>query len=53
MAATATHEPEVTFKVGIDPGVWVPGHIVRTLNRRITARVRRATEDKGGKVMNA
>jgi hypothetical protein len=25
----------VTFKVGIDPGVWVPGHIARTLNRRI------------------
>lgn len=35
MAATATHETEVTFKVGIDPGVWVPGHIVRKLDRRI------------------
>lgn len=28
---TPSQETEVTFKVAIDRGFWVPGHIVRTL----------------------
>ena len=35
MEGSPDHDTTVTFKVGIDPGAWVPGHIARTLNRRI------------------
>ena len=35
MEETASGETRVTFKVGIDPGSWVPGHIARTLNQQI------------------
>lgn len=35
MEETASGETTVTFKVGIDPGSWVPGHIARTLNQQI------------------
>lgn len=32
---TPSRETKVTFKVAIDPGAWVPGHIARTLNQQI------------------
>ncbi len=35
MEETPSGEPRFTFKVGIDPGAWVPGHIAQTLNQQI------------------
>lgn len=35
MEETASGGTKVTFKVGIDPGAWVPGHLARTLNQQI------------------
>ncbi len=35
MEDTASGGTKVTFKVGIDPGAWVPGHLARTLNQQI------------------
>ncbi|MBK5231963.1 MAG: SRPBCC family protein [Thermoleophilia bacterium] len=35
MEEAASGETKVTFKVGIDPGAWVPGHIARKLNQQI------------------
>ena len=48
MEETASGETRVTFKVGIDPGSWVPGHIARNAQPADLARVGRATEDRGG-----
>jgi ribosome-associated toxin RatA of RatAB toxin-antitoxin module len=35
MEETASGTTRVTFKVGIDPGAWVPGQVARTLNQQI------------------